>query len=235
MTDSEFDAVLRRALTEVIREDYADILEGEPEVPPFTKRHLRWRRNLLADPTGYVGRLARPVWRKALRTAACILLALATLFGAVMAVSPSARAWVVRMYTEWREDHMNFIYPASEEESSELSDWRPCYIPEGYTEDTIINTDNLIRLTFKNTQNQKLYFSYRSLRHGGMFSVDNEHAEAEYITINNNVATIINSSNISYRSHLSWIDEDEDTAFLLSGYLDKQVLIEVAKSVEKFP
>ena len=33
MTDEEFDALLRRALIDVIHEDYADILEDDPQVP----------------------------------------------------------------------------------------------------------------------------------------------------------------------------------------------------------
>lgn len=234
LTESEFDALLRRALIDVIHEDYADILEGEPDVPPHTEKYLRRKRKLLADPIGYVRRLARPVWKKTLRMVACILLALATLFGSVMALSPSARAWVVRMYIEWREDHVNFIFTAPEEENSESSEWRPSYIPEGYTEDSIVVTDNLIRLTYKNTQNEKLYFSYRSLQHGGMFSVDSEHAVPENITVNSNPATVFVSTSIGYRSHLSWINENEDVAFLLSGLVGKNELIEIAKNVEKF-
>lgn len=104
MTESEFDALLRRALIDVIHEDYADILEGEPDVPPHTEKYLRRKRKLLADPFGYVRRLARPVWKKTLRMVACILLVLATLFGTVMAVSPSARAWVVERIVYWTEN-----------------------------------------------------------------------------------------------------------------------------------
>ena len=40
MTEKEFDALLRRALIDVICEDYADILEGDLQVPEHTPAYL---------------------------------------------------------------------------------------------------------------------------------------------------------------------------------------------------
>lgn len=40
MTDEEFDALLRRALIDVICEDYKDILEGDPQVPEHSQTYL---------------------------------------------------------------------------------------------------------------------------------------------------------------------------------------------------
>lgn len=148
MTESEFDALLRRALIDVIHEDCADILEGEPDVPPHTEKYLRRERKLLADPLGYVRRLARPVWKKALRMAACILLALATLFGSVMALSPSARAWVVRMYTEWQEDRMNFYFTPSSGVIGDPFDWRPSYLPPEYSEAELNVENGITKITY---------------------------------------------------------------------------------------
>lgn len=233
MTESEFDALLRRALIDVIHEDYADILEGEPDVPPHTEKYLRRKRKLLADPIGYVKRLARPVWKKALRMVACILLALATLFGTVMAVSPSARAWVVRMYTEWREESTMFTFWGSQPGSSEPADWRPNTLPEGYDEFSVDTVGSIIRITYKDASGKKLYFSYRSFHNNGAFSVDNEHAESISIDINNSTATLFVSNDTQYQSHIAWMDKAEDVAFLISGFVDSQELITTAESVKK--
>lgn len=40
MTEEEFDALLRRALIDVIHEDYRDILEGDPQVPEHSPAYL---------------------------------------------------------------------------------------------------------------------------------------------------------------------------------------------------
>lgn len=51
MTEEEFDALLRRVLIDVIHEDYADILEGDPQVPEHTPAYLK-RRSQLFDYLG---------------------------------------------------------------------------------------------------------------------------------------------------------------------------------------
>ena len=40
MTEEEIDALLRRALIDVIHEDYRDILEGDPQVPEHSQAYL---------------------------------------------------------------------------------------------------------------------------------------------------------------------------------------------------
>ena len=227
MTESEFDALLRRALIDVIHEDYADILEGEPDVPPHTEKYLRRERKLLADPLGYVRRLARPVWKKALRMAACILLALATLFGSVMALSPSARAWVVRMYTEWRGHTTMFFFIGAQSEDYTSTNWRPNYIPDGYTELSPTTTGNITRVTYQGINDDTIYFRYRSIKLYGAFDIDNEHGTMQGLTVGDNPATLIISNTEGFRNRLVWMDEGTDTAFLLSGQIDTEELIAI--------
>ena len=112
MTEAEFDDLLRRALIQAVREEYAPVLaEAEAGPPPDFSAHYRRRRlKMLNDPFGYVKRAARPVWRKALRGAACILLVAALAFGSLMAVSPTARAWVQEVFTQWLETRARFVF-----------------------------------------------------------------------------------------------------------------------------
>lgn len=233
MTESEFDALLRRALIDVIHEDYADILEGEPDVPPHTEKYLRRKRKLLADPIGYVRRLARPVWKKTLRMVACILLALATLFGSVMALSPSARAWVVRMYTEWREEFTKFSFFGSSGQSSVPADWRPTFLPDGYTFESKSPVGNVVLVTYVDMHGNTISFYYRLLHSDGAFNVDNEHGIEQKITIGSSPATLLTSNIEGYRNRLVWMNEDEDTAFMLTGRIDSNDLVAIAESVEK--
>lgn len=234
MTESEFDALLRRALIDVIHEDYADILEGEPDVPPHTEKYLRRKRKLLADPIGYVRRLARPVWKKTLRMVACILLALATLFGSVMALSPSARAWVMRMYTEWKEQSAVFFFFSDQSGVPVPSNWRPSYIPEGFDSEEAVDTASVTRIVYSNkSTNDNIYFRYCPLYNNSSLNIDNEHMIIEEVSLHSGMATLFLSDDASYQSHLTWMNEEEDIAFSISGFIDSQELIKMADSVKK--
>ena len=68
------ERMLRHALMEANLERFRDVLDAAEE-PDWSHRYLRNRTRLLADPFGWAKRMARPVWKRAARTAACVLLA----------------------------------------------------------------------------------------------------------------------------------------------------------------
>lgn len=81
------DAILREATAEAERFLLSIVPEdGEPHV--FSKRFERKMQKLIR-------RANHPIRYQVMRTAAAVALAIVTLFGAVMAVSPEARAAVV--------------------------------------------------------------------------------------------------------------------------------------------
>lgn len=81
------ERMLRHALMEANLERFRDVLDAAEE-PDWSHRYLRNRTRLLADPFGWAKRMARPVWKRAARTAACVLLACLVTLGGLMAVSP---------------------------------------------------------------------------------------------------------------------------------------------------
>ena len=88
------ERMLRHALMEANLERFRDVLDAAEE-PDWSHRYLRNRTRLLADPFGWAKRMARPVWKRAARTAACVLLACLVTLGGLMAVSPAVRAAVL--------------------------------------------------------------------------------------------------------------------------------------------
>ena len=64
------ERMLRLALMEANLERFRDVLEGADRDFGWSPRYLRQRMRLLADPFGWAKRMARPVWRRAARTAA---------------------------------------------------------------------------------------------------------------------------------------------------------------------
>ena len=68
------EQMLRRALMEASLERFRDVLEGADRDWNWSPRYLRSRTRLLADPFGWAKRMARPVWKRAVRAAACAAL-----------------------------------------------------------------------------------------------------------------------------------------------------------------
>ena len=99
------ERMLRHALMEANLERFRGVLDAAEE-PDWSHRYLRNRTRLLADPFGWAKRMARPVWKRAARTAACVLLACLVTLGGLMAVSPAVRAavlgWFCLLYTSPR-------------------------------------------------------------------------------------------------------------------------------------
>ena len=90
------EQMLRRALMEANLERFRDVLEGADRDWDWSPRYLRSRTRLLADPFGWAKRMARPVWKRAARAAACAalsagLLVLKKKFPAIVVEGPVIR------------------------------------------------------------------------------------------------------------------------------------------------
>lgn len=232
MTDREFDALLRRALTDNVRARQARVFADGLPLPEHTRRYLRWEKKLLADPFGFARRQARPVWKKALQTAASILLCFAVLFGAIMAVSPSARAWVVDRVIYWMEDFTRFRFYA--EEAQGLSaNWRPAYIPEGF-EETAVNWKenvNYLKITYEDSGGYYFMITAIPAEQNFSFNVDNEHSDYHEIEVNGQPASLFVSDTEGYPSYLIWISADQSTAFQLSANMTTEEMLRIAENI----
>ena len=126
MTDVELDALICRALKANLRAEFPGVFNPAAQFPwPQTSpRYRRWERKLLADPAGFVRRQCRPVWQKALRMAACLILCAALALVAVMMASPTARAWVVDRVVTWMETYTQFRFYGQNAQGV-TADWCP--------------------------------------------------------------------------------------------------------------
>lgn len=140
MDERSFDALLRRALMDANLERFREALDrANDAAPTFSTGYLRQRMRLLADPLGWARKTARPLWKKALQSAACVLLACTVTLGALMAVSPTVRAAVLNWLREISGSEV--VYHASGGDALETPpSWRPTWLPEGW-----VMTDNRAR------------------------------------------------------------------------------------------
>lgn len=141
MDERNFDALLRRALMDANLERFRTVLDGADDAEPvFSAGYLRRRMKLLADPFGWVRKTARPLWKKTLQSAACILLACTVTLGALMAVSPTVRAAVLNWLRELGGGHVAYTGTSDRTawDYDEPPAWRPTWLPEGWSLDGLV-------------------------------------------------------------------------------------------------
>ena len=112
------DERMLRALMEANLERFQDVLDAAEE-PDWSQRYLRNRTRLLADPFGWAKRMARPVWKRAARTAACVLLACLV-------------TWGPEWFHQVQEDLVTFINPKRTVAEDPPGGWRLSEIEEGF-------------------------------------------------------------------------------------------------------
>ena len=108
MREERFDDMLRDALAAAALEEFA--LSGP--APDWSPAYRRDRMRRLADPEKWYQARKRPVWRRALRQAACLLLVLLLSFGSLLAASPAVRAAVLGWLRELRGNEFSYTYQA---------------------------------------------------------------------------------------------------------------------------
>ena len=131
MAENTFDALLRQALVEANWREWQPLWETAAE-PDFSSGYRRWRLRLLADPFGWMKKRLRPLWVKALRTAACLVLASAVVLGSLMAVSPTVRAAVLNWLREISGNKITYFSSEDNSLTADRTSWRPTWLPEGW-------------------------------------------------------------------------------------------------------
>lgn len=145
MTEQELDLFMRNVLLDAIALDEETNTETIPYTPSL--HHQRQIKAMLKNPLRWARDRKQPVWKRALKRVAVILLVISLAFGSLMVVSPTARATFIRWVTEWYETHVTYRYAGDD-----MVDDLPEYPLLNYRKDTlkiVINESSLVhRLTF---------------------------------------------------------------------------------------
>lgn len=227
------DAILKEATAEAERFLLSIVPEdSEPHV--FSKRFERKMQKLIR-------RANHPIRYQVMRTAAAVALAIVTLFGAVMAVSPEARAavigWVKSAFYEFFE-YSNQNSQTNGASSNTDGDavkyeYHLSVAPEGYWEwRAVEKVDGNIQL-YLNNAGDVLQFSYS---YGDIFSskfVKAENYEQHSAFVNGHRADIYISLKENEASGIVWQDINGNVIFQISAIADKEVLIKIAETVTK--
>lgn len=225
------DDALRELLLRANLPETLDLPEGLEPVPDALEERMA---PFLARPFA-AGRRKKPLWARVLRTAAGLLLVLSLTAGAVLWASPAARVWaaeLARMLMVWTDVSADFLFHGGDAAETDLSCWRPTWLPEGYEEVEVWDPGGIYKITYENAEGQSLTLRCISPNTSAV-SMDNEHSDYSEITINGSKAYLLVSNAEGWQSSLIWTNEENSVMFILRGYISAEDLIHVGESVIK--
>lgn len=229
------DAILREATADAERFLLSIVPEdGEPHV--FSKRFERKMQRLIR-------RTNHPIRYPVMRAAAVAVLTIVILFGAVMAVSPEARAAVIGwvkgisgVYVEYSKDPDTGYVPTDDPTQPTEPvkyEYRLSSVPEGYRELRVIDGSDRRTYMYINDAGMFLQFTYiYGMQSDSIFiKVENY---AQYTAPVNGVSADIYIANAENEtSVIIWQDPHSDTLFQITALADRAELIRLAEAVEK--
>lgn len=228
MTDQELDRLLRRALL--------DAADQEAQTPPETEvplseGHRRRMREMLRDPLLWF-RLRNPYpWRTVARRAAVVLLMLSLSAAMVLAVSPKARADIVRWTMEQNGRRVEFRYHG-DGPAQALPQYRITALPEGYTETERVEADWNVRVTYECTGKQWIRFSYLYMQDDTASSMGIAESDTvKDITVSGMSGKLILTQSPESANVIIWFDTAQNLMFSIHANVDESVIITMAESV----
>ena len=225
MSEIEFDEILTAALyraSELDIENTPSNSELDELVQP-SKRFQRKMKALLHNPKAYTRNIRRPLYIKMMRVAAAIFIALAVLFSATMAVSPTVRATVANFVRTWLEDRTEYSVPPQDLHRA----WTFGYIPEGFELVEEINLGLILLYTYENSNSEEILISIST----GSQIVDNEHSDFYSTRINGNDADVYVSNDIEYPSIVIMIHEQTGMKIMLQSEINIEEIIKIAENI----
>lgn len=235
MTEIEENILIRNILLEAAMADYAaELANHRPE--PMSARLRRQMTAMLNDPDVWVKRWRRPIWLKAVRTAAIILLTFSLSLGALMAISPTIRAAIINLAVEWYDTHIvyRFFGKPMDDSLAPLPKYEVAALPEGYKpfKDEII-TPGSYDIGYVNADGELLWFGYQRMEQGGSLTIqeNTDNMSIYEVTVNGCKGWAYCSQDTEQHNLIVWIDEKSNLEFDISGFFSKSELLHIAESV----
>ena len=162
--------------------------------------------------------------------AACILLVLILGFMALLAVSPTARAGVLGWIKKQYETVTSYSF-VGDPATYEPTVFYIASMPEGYTEKLVADSAyNVVRI-YTNEEDQQMFFSYTTTPDETVYGLAVEGYRVENVSVHNHSGELYLSDDPARSNSLIWLDKESQVIFYLSGFFDKEELIQIGESV----
>lgn len=234
MTDSELDRLMRRVLLDSLKLEW----DREPEPkPPFvpSARYKRQVRAMLADPLAWERKRSAPLWKKAARRIAAVLLVISIGFGGLLAVSPTVRAALLQWVVEWYETHVTYRYTDNSTEA--IPQYEITELPEGYAEDEEerVEWPEQADIVYKNEETGKtMYLGYIRMSQGALsdFVVREGLDTITPVRVQGCDGLYFQCADPEREwSRVTWTDPDSGLQFTIGAQLEKEEILHIAESV----
>ena len=229
MTDQELDKMMRRILSDAIKLDCISNGEQTVSFEP-SMRHQQQIQSMLKNPLNWARKKTRPLWKQALQRIAVTLLVISVGFGGVMAVSPTARAAVIRWFVEWYETHIVYRY-AGEDISGDIPHYDITKLPTGYQETERYEDPLWVNVVYENPDGDKIYFDYSYIQQGGADAFITDGDTVIDVSINQFDGQLFIPKDPASRKTITWIDPVKNIQFNIVAALDDTEIIGMAKSI----
>ena len=230
MTEQELERIMRRVLIDSLKIDDERAEKGQaPSFKP-TSRYKRRMRAMLTDPLSWLHRQEHPRWQQIARRAAIILITCIVTIGGIIAISPTARAAVVRWVVEWYENNIVYRY-WGEQNTEELPQYEISGLPDGYVETARDTAPGLVAVTYEDQNGDVIYFDYSFMHQGAQTDFILTDDDVFDVMVNQMYGQFLESRIPGNLNSLTWIDSDENIQFSLDGNFRLEELLHIAESV----
>lgn len=185
-----------------------------------------------------IKRTKHPVVYPLLQRAACVLLA-AMLTGTVILVTvPQAQAAFFGWLKEIHDTYLVYRIP-QEAESTDQQDYRLTWVPEGYVEYDTLEMDDGFIIEYENshdpTDDRLISFMYLYAEgSGALYAFSHDNVVYSQIEVNGILADLIVDPSGETGNAILWENPETHTLFSIDAYMEEDVLIKMAESVESY-
>ena len=152
-----------------------------------------------------------------------------------MAISPTARAAVVRWVVEWYETHIVFRY-AGEDRTEEMPQYTVENLPDGYTEVERIISHSAVSVLYENSAGEVIFLDYNYIHEGGSIvfaPAGDDMDDVVSVTVGKHSGLLFIPKDPDAMLTITWIDETENIQFVLTANLDVDAILRMAECVKK--
>lgn len=181
-----------------------------------------------------IHRVNHPIRHMVLNRVASILLVILIGFTMVMSFSPTARAAVIGWIRQAYESFYSYYFTNDVETESNYK-YKIDPLPEGYAELSSNLDGRICTYVFLNHHNELLVFTYSTESNESVFYMDREKYIVEEVIISGNKADLYLTEDTSLTNGIIWQDKETGVVFSISGGVDGEELINLAKNVKKCP
>lgn len=186
--------------------------------------------------TRLIRKTSHPVFYRALRSAASIVLILLLGLGSFLAINVNARelvfGWVKRQYQEFYQYFFTDDTSASKKPAEDVR-YQPGWMPDGCVFVTSYEITGGEAYIYTNEQETLIQFAYSSDIDTTRLFVDVVNYEKKSVLVDGLPGDVYLSENEEQTNEIVWIDTAENVLFWVSGDFTEDELLKTAESIEK--